>query len=88
MSAVFLSLQRLSSYIRESLSTPDMLALMRLFSGMGSDVNRQSTSLNEAFPAARCHARVRSFIRVNPIVSLKIGLPIEALDVKSADIPT
>ena len=74
------------SYIRESLSTPDMLALMGLFSSMGSYVNRQSTPLNKAFAAARCHARVRPFIRVNSIVSLKIGLAVEALETKLADI--
>jgi hypothetical protein len=85
---VLLTFQRLRSYIRESLSTPDMLALMGLFSSMSSYVNRQSTPLNKAFTAARCHARVRPFIRVNSIVSLKIGLAVEALETKLADIQT
>jgi hypothetical protein len=44
------------TYIRESFSTPDVLALMWLFTRVGTDVNGQRTPLDEALAATWGHA--------------------------------
>lgn len=60
------------SYIGEPFATADVLALVRLLASMGSDVNCQGTSLDEALPTTRCHARVWTLIGVDSIMSLEI----------------
>lgn len=66
-------------YVGEPFSAADMLALVRLLASMGSDVNCQGTSLDEALPTSGCHARVWTLIGVDSIMSLEIRLPVEAL---------
>lgn len=69
------------SYIGEPFSTANVLALVRFLASMGSDVNSQGTSLDEALPTTLCHARVWTLIRVDSVMSLKIRFPVEALGV-------
>lgn len=45
---------------------------MRLLSSVGPDMDRKGTSLDEAFHATGCHARIRSLVGVDPIMSLEI----------------
>lgn len=60
-----------------------MLALMRLLSRVSTDVDSQSTPLDEALATAGRCAGVGTLVGVNAVVSLQIGLPVEALqDVK------
>jgi hypothetical protein len=66
-------------YIRETLSAIIMLALVRLFSGMCSDMNGQGTFLDEVLSASRDRACVRPLIRVDSIMSLQISLTVETL---------
>jgi hypothetical protein len=63
--------------IREPLSTPNVLALMWLFTSVSTDVNSQRTPLNEALAATWGHARVRSLICVDSIMSLEIRFSVE-----------
>jgi len=56
-----------------------MLAHVRLFARVSADVHSQGTSLDEALATARRVALVRSFVRVYPVVSLQVGLAVEAL---------
>lgn len=72
------------TYIREPFPATHMLALVWLLTSVCPDVDRESTSLNEALPASWRRAGVRTLIGVNPVVPLKVGLPIEALCLASA----
>ena len=56
-----------------------MFATMRFFAGVGPDVHRQGTPLNEAFDATGMTAMVRPFIGMNSIMTLEIRFPIETL---------
>jgi len=67
------------THIRESLATSNMLALMRFFSGMCSNMDSQGTSLYEAFPTAWCKARIWPLIGVYAVVSLEIRFSVEGL---------
>lgn len=66
-------------YIREPLPATDVCTLMWLLPGMGANVNSQGTPLNEAFPTPWSHTRVRSLVRMDSIVSLKIRLSVKTL---------
>jgi hypothetical protein len=46
---------------------------------MGAYMYRQGATLDEAFPAGRIFATVRSIIGMNALVSDKVRLPVEAL---------
>jgi hypothetical protein len=67
------------SYIREPLSTPNVLALMRLLACMGTYMNCQGTSLDEAFPTSWSHTRVWTLIGVDSVMSLKVRLSVKTL---------
>lgn len=69
----------LGTDIREAFSTSNVTTLMRLLPCVGSNVDSQSTSLDEALATLGCHARVWPLVGVNSIVSLKIPFPVEAL---------
>lgn len=56
-----------------------MLAHVWFLSRVRADVYSQGTPLDEAFAAARRVALVRPLIRVYAVVSLEIGLAVEAL---------
>lgn len=58
------------TYIRETLPTTDVLALMRLLSCMCPNMNGQSTPLDKALPTARNRASVWSFISMYTIMPL------------------
>ena len=58
------------AYVGESLAATDVLTLVRLLTGVRTDMDRQSTSLNEALSASWGHTRVRSLVGVYPVVSL------------------
>lgn len=58
------------TYIRESLSAADMLALVGFLSSMRPDMNCQSAPLDEALPTTRDRASVWSFICMYTIMSL------------------
>jgi hypothetical protein len=73
-----------NTYIRETLSAANMLALVRLLSSVCSNMNGQGTSLDKALSAFRNGACVRSLIRVDSIMSLQITLTVEALSQLSA----
>lgn len=64
--------------VGEPFPTADMLALVRLLASMGSDVNSQGTSLDEALPTTGCHARVWTLVGVDSVMSLEIRFPVEA----------
>ena len=49
-----------------------MLALVRLLSGVGSNVDGEGTPLDEALSAARRIAGVRTLVRVYSVMSLEI----------------
>jgi hypothetical protein len=66
-------------YIGETFATTDMLAVVRLLTRVGSNMNCQSTPLDEALAATWSHARIWSLVRMNSIMSLKIRLPVETL---------
>jgi hypothetical protein len=66
-------------YIRKTLAAIVMLALVRLFSSMCSNMNGQGTFLDEVLSASRDRACVRPLIRVDSIMSLQITLTVEAL---------
>lgn len=63
--------------VREPLSTPYVLALMRLLACVSADVNGQRTPLDETLAASWCHTGVWPLICVDPIVSLKVRFSIE-----------
>lgn len=67
------------SYIGESFLAGHMLALMWFLAGMGANVNCESTPLDEALSTPRSHTRVGPIIGVYAIMSLQIGLAVEAL---------
>lgn len=46
---------------------------------MCSNVDGESTTLDEAFATSRCVARVGTFIGMDSVMSLKIRLSVEAL---------
>lgn len=56
-----------------------MLTPVRLLSGMSTIVDGQCASLDESLGAASMSAIIRTFVGVYAVVSLKIGLAIEAL---------
>jgi len=72
-------MMRVGTYVRKALSTSVVLALMRLLSGVRSNMNGQSTSLNEALTASLLIALIRSFVGVYPVMSLQVRLAVEAL---------
>jgi hypothetical protein len=72
--------QNETTYIREALSTANVLTLMWFFTSVGANMNGQRTPLNEAFATAWSHARVGALICVDSIMSLKIGLSVKTLD--------
>ena len=56
-----------------------MLALIRLLASVGADVDSQRTALDEALTASGNRAGVRTFVGMNPAVSLQVRLAAEAL---------
>lgn len=58
---------------------------MRLLSGVSTDVDSESTSLDEALATAGCRAGVGTLVGVNAVVSLQVGLPVEALQERRQD---
>ncbi len=69
-----------TTHIREPFSAPDVTALVRLLARVGSDVDSQGASLNEALATSWRHTRIRPFVRVDAVVPLKIRLAIETLE--------
>lgn len=53
---------------------------MWLLAGVRSEVYREGTALDKSLSAILPVASVWPFVRVNAVVSLKIGLSVEALD--------
>lgn len=51
-----LDFQSRDTHVRESFSTADVLALMRLLTSVSADMNRQRASLDEALATSWCHA--------------------------------
>lgn len=58
------------TYIRETLPTTDVLALMRLLSCVCPNMNSQSTPLDKALPTPRNRTSVWSFISMYTIMPL------------------
>jgi hypothetical protein len=58
------------TYIRETFTTTDVLALMRLLSCVCPNMNSQSAPLDETLPAARNRASVWSFISMYTVMPL------------------
>lgn len=52
---------------------------MRLVTGMGSTMYRESAALNECFVAGLVITGIGTLIGMDSIVALKVRLPIEAL---------
>lgn len=67
------------THIREPLATANVLALVRLLAGMCANVHRQGASLDEALATAGRCTSVGSLVGVNAVVSLQVGLAVEAL---------
>jgi hypothetical protein len=67
------------TYIRETLTAVDVLALVRFLARVRADMYCQGTPLDETLPAPHGRALVWSFIGVYPVVSLQVRLPVEAL---------
>jgi hypothetical protein len=70
----------ISPYIREPFSTSYMLALVGFFAGMSTDVNGEGAPLDETLSTTWRHARVRSLICMDAVVSLEVRLSVEALE--------
>lgn len=68
-----------ASYVRETLAAAEVLALVRLLTGVSADVNSQSAALDEALVTAGDGAGVGALVAVDSVVALKIRLAIEAL---------
>ena len=49
---------------------------------MGTNMHSQSTPLDEALAASRRVARIGSLVGVYPVVSLQVGLAVEALNLR------
>lgn len=66
-------------YIGKTLAAAVVFATVRFFAGVGPNVHRQGTTLNEAFDATGMTAMVRPFVGMDSIVTLEIRFPIETL---------
>jgi hypothetical protein len=66
-------------YIGKTLAAAVVLATVRFFTGVGPNMYRQRTALNEAFDATGMPTMIWSFVGMNPVVSLQIRFPVEAL---------
>lgn len=62
----------LETYVGEALPASHVLALVRLLARVGSDVDGQGATLDEALAAARGCARVGPLIGVYPVMPLEI----------------
>jgi hypothetical protein len=66
-------------YIREAFSTRHVLALMWFLACMSPNVNGERAPLDEALATPWSHTGVGALIGVYAIVSLEVGLAVEAL---------
>lgn len=66
-------------YIGETLPTAFIFAFMRLLTRMCANMYGQCASLYKALNTAHMNAAVWSFVRVYPVMSLKVGFAVETL---------
>lgn len=67
------------TYIGKGLVATFMVAYVRFLAGMSSRVDGQCTALDEALVAVGHGAVVRTFVRMNAIVSTQVRLAVERL---------
>jgi hypothetical protein len=65
-------MKHINTHVGKPLATAYVLALMGLLAGMGSDVDGQGTSLDEALTTSSSRARIRALVRVDSVMSLEI----------------
>lgn len=66
-------------YIGKTFAAAVVFATVRFFAGMGPNVHRQGTPLDEAFDATGMTAMVRPFVGMDSIVTLEIRFPVKTL---------
>lgn len=67
------------AHVGEALPAPNVLALVWFLARVGANVYREGAALDEALAASRRGAGIGALIGVDSVVSLQVGLAVEAL---------
>lgn len=69
----------MGAHVGEALPAPNVLALVWFLARVGANVYREGAALDEALAAPRRGAGIGALIGVDSVVSLQVGLAVEAL---------